>query len=562
MIKKVFKKNKIQPKEELKELNLDDVVASPIPEQEIQVPEETQDSTEAIDLNSQLVFTSKKAQKEHIKNMKESLSQEALIEKQRIEQERTRLKTTIMEIEAEIEKAKLRQTKTLEDAKFQEAKIIEEAIKQKQIEAVEMRKRQDLLKQRRKDISLIHQSHERKQILIKEEIAAKRADTEQKLKLARIQIKDELQAKKREARLKEDEQKQLAFELRSHLREERLRAQQDKAESKAKFHQEIAQMRLELFAEKERQRQELRAKRIAAKNLRMQELEKVREEESMLKHNKQKVQSELKISRIKSNLKVLLSKTKIDAEVAEHQMDAESIKQDNRDAIKSVKAANAAEVDALSKANDSLNKKIEIGSLTFEQLAARDQDAMKVFKEDYVTLVSDFKGFDKRGEKELERVKKPISEKKLRKYKEHPYYGPMVIQYIQLEQEGNFAGLLTMLLAAYIVAEERIYEELIIEKVKTLQKAVLQGIPIKIGPYYVMPIKKSGISSYYISHHLKDGEVIFDNNKLFSVAIMKALEEIIAYKLDFGTSIKIIDGLAIANDNGSLNVAVYPNIIR
>ena len=198
--------------------------------------------------STQLSFTSKAAQKEHVKNMKLKFEQETVIEKERIEAERARLKQAIIDIQAEIEKSKIKSVKVWEQAKFEEAKLIEEAIKNKKLEEEELRKRHDLLKQRQNDIALLNQQHAQKDVKFREEFAAKKADAVQKIKLAKLQIKEELEAQRRAVKQRELEQVAMAIELKQRLKEEKMELERQKLEEKRAFKQEVAQMKLELFA--------------------------------------------------------------------------------------------------------------------------------------------------------------------------------------------------------------------------------------------------------------------------------------------------------------------------
>lgn len=543
-----------------------------IKNQEIEIKETEQIKNSAPEIETKIVdeqqgFSSRAAQKEHIKNLKLKLKQEALNERERIELERVRLRQAILDIQAEIEKAKVKQTQVFQDAKFQEAKMIEEAIKNKKIEQEELRKRNELLKSRQKDISLINEQHTKRQQLFKQEAATRQAEANQRIKLGKLAIKEELEAKKREIEAKKFEQAQLANELKNKLKEERLEAYKLKEEEKRKFRQEVEQMKLELFAEKNRQKQEYIVKKQEANRLKLEELEKVRQETEALKDERAAAIEAAKLSRIKANLELEKRKNQLAQEIKEHAIEVELSKEEQEAEVEAIKEINNIEVAAVVDANDVLIQKTTMIPVSsniseYELEKQREEAALRVFHEDYVTLVSEFRNFDKNGEKELERIKKQPSPSKVRKLTAHAYYGPMIENYVKIQEEGNFVDLEKIIIGGHIISEDEIHESVIKNKVRTLQKAVLQGIPIKVGNYYVMPVEKAGIHSFYISTHLKDGEVVFDNNKIFSSKTIKGIEEIVDYKFENGASIKLLEGLSISALDGNLAIAIYPNIIK
>lgn len=535
--------------------------------QEIEIKETEQVKIENKVVDEQQKFSSREAQKEHIKNLKVKLKQDALIEREKIESERIRLKQAILDIQSDIEKAKVRQTQVFQEAKFQEAKMIEEAIKNRKIEEEELRKRNELLRTKQKDISLLNEQHSKRQQLFKQESQAKQADASQRIKLGKLAIKEELEAKKREIEAKKFEQEQLAIELKMKLKEERLETYKLKEEERRKFRQEVEQMKLELFAEKNRQKQEYLVKKHEANRIKIEELEKVRQETEELKDARAAAIEAAKLSKIKANLELEKRKNELAQEIKEQKIVIETSKEEQEAEVQAIREVNDLEVAAVVDANDILIQKTTMIPVTknisdAELQKQREEAALRIFQEDYVTLVSEFRNFDKNGERELERIKKQPSASKIKKLTSHAYYGPMIENYIKIQDEGNFVELEKIIIGGHIVSEDEIHESLIKNKIRTLQKAVLQGIPIKIGKYYVMPVEKSGIHSYYISNHLKDGEVVFDNNKIFSSSTIAGIEEIVDYKFEHGASIKIVEGLSVSVSDGNLSIAIYPNIIK
>lgn len=537
------------------------------PIEEMSQPDSIKESTNettSITFDKDVVYSSAAAQKEHIKNLRLQVRNETLIEKERIAAEKQKLQQAIIEIELKLQKSKVNQVKTLERAKLQEAKIIEEANKARAIEEEELRKRTELVKQRSRDISLLNEQHQKKQLLLAQEIASKKAEANQQLKLAQIKILEELEAKKREARIKQEEQKAAALEVLNQVKQERERVKAEKIAEKNAHKQEIEQMKLELFAEKNRAKAELYAKRMEAKTKTLEELERAKHQTILLKDERAKAIEAAKLSRIKASIEAEKKKNKLAQQIMDETIEIENIREENEAEVEALKEVNDLEIKAIQNANDILIQKTTMVDLTSEVAnnLSKEEQALKIFKQDYVTLVSEFKGFDKRGDAQLILMNKPVSEKKKKKFLAHHYYGPLVKKYIEIEESGNFISLSHMVKYAHIISEDELNFELINAKVKTLQKAILQGIPIKVGKYYIMPINKAGIKSFYISHHLKDGEVIFDNNKLFSPSTSKGIEEIIDFKFEQGASLKICNGLAIANDEGSLSIVVYPNILN
>lgn len=535
------------------------------PEEVMPQPVEVKEpTTTKATFDKDAVYSSAAAQKEHIKNLRLQVKNETLIEKERIAAEKQKLQQAIIEIELKLQKSKVDQVKTLEQAKLQEAKILEEAAKTKAIEDEELRKRTELVKQRSRDLALLNEQHQKKQLLLSQEIASKKAEANQQLKLAQLKIVEELEAKKREVKLKREEQKATALELANQIKLEKERVKAEKLAEKNAHKQEIEQMKLELFAEKNRAKAELYAKRMEAKTKTLEELERVKLETNSLKDERAKAIEAAKLSRIKASIEAEKKKNKLAQQIMDETIEIENIKEENEAEIEALKEVNELEIKAIQNANDILVQKTTMVDLSGDEIneVSKEEQALKIFKQDYVTLVSEFKGFDKKGDAALIKMNKPVSEKTKNKFLAHHYYGPLVKKYLEIEEAGNFISLSHMVKYAHIISEDELNFELIDAKVKTLQKAILQGIPIKVGKYYIMPINKSGIKSFYISHHLKDGEVIFDNNKLFSPSTSKGIDEIIDFKFEQGASLKICDGLAIANDEGSLSIVVYPNILN
>ena len=173
-----------------------------------------------------------------------------------------------------------------------------------------------------------------------------------------------------------------------------------------------------------------------------------------------------------------------------------------------------------------------------------------------------WKHIEKKGGRIFNKAQGLSSAKEVKSFNKIEYYSTMIKNYEAAQETNSFVGLKSIIKQAFVLAEKPM-KDLDVEKIQEVYiKAILTRVKVEFGNYFVVPKTISGKNAFMAVKTVASGSKVFSLEEMVGTEVNKSIKELIDYKLNSGSSIKLFEGLAIENIGGDLQITMMPNILR
>lgn len=531
-----------------------------------------EDKTAKIDTQADTA-TTKKLQLSSEKTLKLQAKNLRLLDKQKVLDERAKMKEQLANLTNELIRAKQNRQRKIEDIRHEILRMRETENHENEKNKALLRDSQNVLIMKKRDIAILEKSHRQENLIQKNKLDAHKRTIISEITKKSRDVKKEVEAKKRELKAQAMKDRAAAAEIKAKLRQEVAQSKAKHREEKLEYKKKLMDMKLALFAEKNQQKEEVMARKQSLKRKAAEQLAIINQERTQIIKERNDLKANMSMSRIEARIKAEMEAKKRKSLEESLQAEADAQKLKNETELTIIKQDNSFQLaEDRTKANEIAQEKLHINiddediqQIVTEDVISEYEDKIEVeeFTSHLINYVKVFHGFEKKGTHLLKAIERKVSDKVLQKFERNTYYAPLVKNYKFITEQEDFVSFEDIVFAAYAMVEtEHLNTTLITEKIITIRKALLQSIGVKIGRYYILPVHKNAISSFIITANIKIQEYIFDERELFKFEVIEAIEEIVDYKLSKGGSIKVIEGLLIDNHEGDLQIALYPNIFN